>query len=90
VYCRCNHHLPPLGCLHQFGNVDLEGVSSILGTGGSLMVPNQDYKEDREVSPSDKCSRCSLWCEQCVARHYCATAVFPVTAIQVSLQCTAS
>jgi hypothetical protein len=40
------------------------------------MVPNQDYKEDGEESPSAKGSRGSLWCEQCVARHYCATTVF--------------
>jgi hypothetical protein len=35
-------------------------------------VPDQDYREDGEESPS---SRGSLWCEQCLAGHYLATAV---------------
>jgi hypothetical protein len=48
------------------------------------MVSNQDYREDGEESPNAKCSKGSLWCKQCVARHYHATAVLPVTAIQVS------
>jgi hypothetical protein len=40
------------------------------------MVPNQDCREDGVESPSAKCSGGSLWCGQCVAGHYCATAVF--------------
>jgi hypothetical protein len=39
------------------------------------MVPNQDYREHREKSPSAKCSRGSMWYKQCVAGHYNATAV---------------
>jgi hypothetical protein len=75
---------PHLGHLHQFGSVDLNGASSIWGTDGRQMVPNQDCREDGEESPSAKCSGGSLRCEQCVARHYHATAVLTVTAIQVS------
>jgi hypothetical protein len=74
---------PPLGRLHRFGSVDLEGASSIRRRGRSSIVPNQDYGEEWEESPSAQCSKGSLWCEQYVARHYRATAVIPVTAVQV-------
>jgi hypothetical protein len=67
--------LTPHGRLHQFGTVDLEGTSLIWRTGGSPMVPNQDYREDEEESPSAKCSRGSLWCERCVAGRCGAIAV---------------
>jgi hypothetical protein len=74
---------PPLGRLHQFGSINLEGATSIWETGGSPMVPNQDYREDGEEPPSAKCSGGSLRCEQRVDGHYRATAVLPVTAVQV-------
>jgi hypothetical protein len=38
----------PFGCYHQFASVDMESAFSIWGTGGSPMVPNQDYREDGE------------------------------------------
>jgi hypothetical protein len=75
---------PPLGCLHQFGSVDLKGASSIWGTVRSPMVPNQDYRMDGEGYQSVKCPRCSLQCDPCVTVHYHATVVLPLTEIQVS------
>jgi hypothetical protein len=73
----------PLGRLHQFESADPEGLSSIWGTGGSPMVPNQDYTEDGEESSSTKFSRGLLPCEQCVAGRNDARATLPMTAIQV-------
>jgi hypothetical protein len=49
------------------------------------MMPNQDYREHGEESPNAKCSKGSLWSQQCVGGHYHATALFPMTAILVSV-----
>jgi len=35
----------------------LESTSQFWGMGGNPMVPNQDYREGDEESPSAKCSR---------------------------------
>jgi hypothetical protein len=55
----------------KFGSVDLKGVASVWGTGGSPMVPNKYYREDGEESPSAKCSRGSLWWSVCVQALSC-------------------
>lgn len=39
----------------------LESNASFWGTGGNPMVPNQDYGEGEEKSPTARCSRGSLW-----------------------------
>jgi hypothetical protein len=62
----------------MFGSADLKSASSIWGTCGSAMLPNQDYREDGEESPSAKCSRGSLRCKQSVAGHCSATAVLQI------------
>jgi hypothetical protein len=42
------------------------------------MVLHQEYRVDEEESPSASFSEVSLWCEHCVARHYCATALLQI------------
>jgi hypothetical protein len=56
---------PPLGH-HQFGSKDLVDASSIWGTGGSMMVANQDYGEDWKNLPVPSvqgahCSSSNVW-----------------------------
>jgi hypothetical protein len=69
---------PPLGRLHQFGSVDLQGVSWIWGKVKSPIVPNEDYSKEGQESPSAKCSRGSLRCRQCVAGHHRAMAALQI------------
>jgi hypothetical protein len=61
--------LTPLGRLHQFVRVDTEGASSIWGTVGGQMVPNQDCRFDGDGSTSS--SRSRVHCGVIVQQQHC-------------------